>query len=653
MRRPQTLPMWIQRHRAWLAAVVNVVAIAGSYALAFLLRFDLRLPEPFGRTLLHTLPFAVLFHYGALHAFKLTRGWWRYVGLRDVLAALKAATAGSVALAAWVLLFYSGPERTFPRSVLLLHPLLVVATIIGVRVLVRLWRQLPQSPTERKRLVILGAGDTGEALLREILQSQKLAYDVVAFLDDDPAKQKVYIHGVPVLGPIAALPELVGKLQVDEVIVATPSASGAQMRTITEICRQAERPFKVMPATWELLGGRISLHAAREVNIEDLLRRPRVQLDVAAIGRFLTGKRVLVTGAAGSIGSEICRQVLRFGPTELTCVDHNENGLFFLERDLRQIESSATIRYRLADINDRVRIDALFSEHRPQVVFHAAAHKHVPVVEHNPLEGLRNNVFGSETVARAAGQFGAEAFVLISTDKAVRPRSVMGASKRIAEMVVQSMPFEETRYTAVRFGNVLGSAGSVVPILKEQIRKGGPVTVTHPEMRRFFMTIPEAVELVLQAGAVAARDQVLLLDMGEPVRILDLARDLIRLSGLEPERDIPIVFTGIRPGEKLVEELVLDEEGVERTVHPKILVARHARRPNEAFLEHLEALRRAVHVHDEEAALQLVPRLVPEYTGRLRRASVSPGTEADTEGASRPGLEQEPPSGKVVPLRAR
>ncbi len=618
----------------------NVSALASSYVLAFLLRFDLSLPEPFRRTLLHTLPFAVLFHYFALHVFKLTRGWWRYVGLRDVVAAIQAALLGAVSLAAWVLVFYSGGDKVFPRSVLFIHPLLVVAAIIGVRVLVRLWRQLPQEVSDRKRLIIVGAGDTGEALMREILQSRKLAYDVVAFLDDDPSKRGAYIHGVPVLGGVEELPVVAERLQVDEVIVATPSATGEQMRAITDICRRAERPFKVMPATWEVLGGRVSLHAAREVNIEDLLRRPRVDLDVASMGRFLMGKRVLVTGAAGSIGSEICRQVLRFGPSELLCVDHNENGLFFLERDLKPRAEETPIRYRLADINDRVRLEAIFAEHRPQVVFHAAAHKHVPVVEHNPLEGLRNNVFGTETVARAAGQYEAEAFVLISTDKAVRPRSVMGASKRIAEMVVQAMAFERTRYTAVRFGNVLGSAGSVVPILSEQIRKGGPVTVTHPEMRRFFMTIPEAVELVLQAGAVAERDQVLLLDMGEPVRILDLARDLIRLSGLEPERDIEIVFTGIRPGEKLVEELVLDEEGVERTVHPKILVARHATRPDERFLELLEELRRAVHAHDEEAALQLVPRLVPEYHGATRRASFEPPPVAD-----------EPPApGKVVSL---
>ncbi len=642
MRRPRTLPVWLQRHRALFAAAFNVLALVGTYVLAFLLRFDLSLPDPFGETLLHTLPVALLFHYAALHLFKLTRGWWRYVGLRDVVSAIQAALLGAVSLAAWVLIFYSGEGRVFPRSVLLIHPLLVVSAIIGVRVAVRLWRQIPEEADERKRLVIVGAGDTGEALMREILQSKRLAYDVVAFLDDDPSKCGAYIHGVPVVGRIEELPSLVGRLQVDEVVVATPSATGEQMRAITDVCRRAERPFKVMPATWEVLGGRVSLHAAREVHIEDLLRRPRVELDVAAMGRFLTGKRVLVTGAAGSIGSEICRQVLRFGPAELVCIDHNENGLFFLERDLRRRSEEASIRYRLADINDRVRLEAIFAEQRPQVVFHAAAHKHVPVVEHNPIEGLRNNVFGTETVARVSGQYRAEAFVLISTDKAVRPRSVMGASKRIAEMVIQSMAFEGTRYTAVRFGNVLGSAGSVVPILTEQIRKGGPVTVTHPEMRRFFMTIPEAVELVLQAGAVAERDRVLLLDMGEPVRILDLARDLIRLSGLEPDRDISIVFTGIRPGEKLVEELVLDEEGVERTVHPKILVARHAQRPDERFLELLEALRRAVHTHDEEGALRLVPQLVPEYHGATRRASFAPEE----------GLGAEPPSGKVVPLRS-
>ncbi|RMH41133.1 MAG: polysaccharide biosynthesis protein, partial [Deltaproteobacteria bacterium] len=425
---------------------------------------------------------------------------------------------------------------------------------------------------------------------------------------------------------------VVERMRIDEIIAATPSATGEQMRVITRHCREAGVPFKVLPATWEVLEGRASLGLAREVDINDLLRRPRVQLDLDAIGEFLTARRVLVTGAAGSIGAEICSQVLRFKPARLVCLDHAENGLFFLERNLARLGIAADISYCLADVTEGAHLDAIFRRERPDVVFHAAAHKHVPMLEANPVEGARNNVLGTETVATLAGRHGAAAFVMISTDKAVNPTSVMGATKRIAERLVQCLPFD-TRYTTVRFGNVLGSAGSVVPILKDQIAAGGPVTITHPDMRRYFMTIPEAVELVLQAAAMGDGNEIFVLDMGEPVKIVDLANDLIRLSGLEPGRDIDIVFTGVRPGEKLLEELYLDAEAHRPTSHPKILVARHVPLDEAAFRRALDDLKQAIAAHDAGAVRRIIPRLVPEFQGDRAAGNVVPFEPAAPRGA--------------------
>jgi len=595
--------------------MVATLAFTGAY----LLRFDFGIPEAFRPTFLFALPATVVIHFAAFHAFKLTRGWWRYVGIGDFLNAVKAALVGAMGLAAFLTIFQR--EVAYPRSVLVLNAVLVVGLSVGVRLAVRLWRQMPADRDlgPLKRLLIVGAGDTGEALLREIRQSQRLPYKAVAFVDDSARKRGAYIDGVPVVGPVADLAEVVRHWRIDEIVVATPSASGEEMRRIIEHCRATGAPFKVMPATWEVLHGRAGIGAAREVDIHDLLRRPPVELDVLAIGRFLKGKRVLVTGAAGSIGAEICRQVLRHEPRTLICLDHDENALFYLERELAR----EAVEFRLGDITDAGYIDALFQATRPQVVFHAAAHKHVPMLEANPVEGLRNNVFGTETVARLAGRWQAEAFVLISTDKAVNPSSVMGASKRMAELLIRTLP-RGTRYTAVRFGNVLGSQGSVVPLLKEQIAAGGPVTVTHPDMARYFMTIPEAVELVIQASAMGQGDEIFMLDMGEQVKIVDLATDLIRLSGLRPGEDIEIVFTGVRPGEKLSEELYLRAETADLTSHPKIRIARHMPLDDKRFSAAIEELRRAVNEHDEAEARRLIGELVPEYRRKRTRTSPIP-----------------------------
>ena len=400
------------RYRAIISALANLLVIVGSYSLAFLLRFDLTLPSPERHMLVVTLPAAVVVHYAAFWFFKLTRGWWRYVGIGDFKNAVKASLAGAVGLSAYVLIIFH--RREYPRSILLINGILLVGISIGVRLIVRLWREMPLDDAEgpRKRILIVGAGDTGEALLRELRQSAIMSLQVVAFVDDDHEKRGAYINGVPVVAKVSGLADACERYAIDEIIVATPSASGQEMRAIIDHCREAKKPFKVMPATWEVLTGRAGAAAAREVDINDLLRRPPVDLDVVGIAHFLRKKRVLVTGAAGSIGAEICRQVLRFEPALLVCLDHDENALFYLERALAPLKAEHDIRYRLLDITDVPHVDSLFAETKPEVVFHAAAHKHVPLIEANAVEAVKNNVFGTDAVVDAGRPPEAEAFVL-------------------------------------------------------------------------------------------------------------------------------------------------------------------------------------------------------------------------------------------------
>ena len=603
----------LMRHRSWMPFVANIATIATAYVLAFLLRFDFVLPPAMAQLFLETLVPVIVIEYAAFHALKFTRGSWRYVGVADLVTVTKAAVMSAMVQAVLVLMLY---RAGYPRSVIIMNAILLVGLSIGLRLVSRGLRRnlrVDEGDTASSRLLIIGAGDTGETLLREIRQSPRLGYRVVAFLDDDEKKWKTYLNGVPVLDSIDAAKGIVQRYGIDEIIVASPSASGDDMRRIIACCREAGVPFKVMPATYDVLRNR-GLDAARLVDINDLLRRPPVELDRAGIDQLLRNKRVLVTGAAGSIGSELARQVATYKPSVLLCLDHDENALFFLQRELRELAHDVAIRFILADVTDPGCIDAIFRSERPQIVYHAAAHKHVPVIEENAVEGVRNNVFGTEIVARAAGRYESEGFVLISTDKAVNPTSVMGTTKRVSELLIQTLPFQ-TRYTAVRFGNVLGSQGSVVPILKEQIARGGPVTVTHPDMRRYFMTIPEAVELVIQTSAMAESGRVYMLDMGDPVKIVDLARDLITLSGHRPDHDIRIVFTGTRPGEKLYEELYLDAEESEKTRHEKIFAAKHNAFDRVSFGKLLVELRETADKHDESSIRRVLLQLVPEYTG--------------------------------------
>jgi FlaA1/EpsC-like NDP-sugar epimerase len=474
----------------------------------------------------------------------------------------------------------------------------------------------------KKRILIVGAGDAGEKMLREIFENKKLVYDVVGFIDDDLQKQSRSIHGVSVLGVIEKLPELVEEKTIDEILIAIPSASGDQMRHIVELCKGCDITYKTLPGMGEIIDGRVSIKTLRDVSFEDLLGRQPVDLDITGIRNYLDGRTVLITGCGGSIGSELCRQVVKFQPRSLILVDANEANLFHI-----QMELSHELYYKkctgiLGHVQDENLMKSVFQRFQPQVVFHAAAYKHVPMLEINPWEAVTNNILGSRVVMALAFKHNVERFVLVSTDKAVRPTNVMGASKRMTELFLQSFQGKGTRFVAVRFGNVVGSSGSVIPLFRRQIEQGGPVTVTHPEVNRYFMTIPEAAQLIIQAGAMGKGGEIFILKMGTPVKIADMARDLIRLSGKEPDRDIRIIYTGLREGEKLYEELITDGEDIIQTEHKKIMVLRpnsysqdlkNSEELRDRLDSGLKQLRDAAIRQDSLAIKKKLQEIVPEY----------------------------------------
>ena len=477
--------------------------------------------------------------------------------------------------------------------------MLSLVLMMGARVLWRSWAERgPRWDGEATRTLIVGAGDAGELLVRDMVRRPERGLQPIGFVDDLPGKQGVRIHGVEVVGTRQDIPKIVADRKVDLIVLAMPGAAMKDRRAVAKIAASTSARVKTVPSLHDIIGGKVAVSEMRDVAIEDLLGRDQVLTDTSLFG-YLRGKRVLVSGAGGSIGSELCRQIAALEPAMLICLGHGENSIYLIEQELRERFPQIKVVAAIADMRDEERIRRIFGAHRPEVVFHAAAHKHVPLMEANEPEAVSNNVFGTRNLARAAADFGVERFVLVSTDKAVNPTSVMGKTKRLAELLIQDLAAgSTTRFVAVRFGNVLGSRGSVVPLFKKQIAAGGPVTVTHPDMRRYFMTIPEAVTLVLQAGDVGRQGDVLMLEMGDPVHIVDLARNLIKLSGFKPE-DIEVVFTGTRPGEKLFEELLLTDESVRPTTHPQIFAVRRADRPDPVWwgplLEHL-----AVAVRDQD-----------------------------------------------------
>jgi FlaA1/EpsC-like NDP-sugar epimerase len=563
----------------------------GAFALAYLLRFDFEMSRERVITAVGQLPLVLLVQGSVLYFSGAQAFVWRYVGMTEAHTFVRAwAVATAVLLAARLGVPDSFGSLRVPLSIILMDGILAFGGVLGVRFLRRSLaesiksreRRKGRGPALRPAVLLVGAGSAGIMAAREIHSRGDMDLEVKGFIDDDPLKRGAVISGIRVLGTCDDLPRLVPEHQIDHVILTIADAPRDKIRRILEICAAVPVRAQTIPALYDVLQGKVEISRFRNVRVEDLLERDIVTFDQGSVKEFLSRKTVMVTGAGGSIGSELSRQVARHAPTRLLLVERAEFALFQIDHELRATHPDLELVPLLADISDRERMRALFSAFRPQVVAHAAAHKHVTLMEHNAGEAVKNNVFGTRTIGELAGEHGAEAFVMISTDKAVRPSSVMGATKRVAELVVQDLGRRyTTRYVAVRFGNVLGSTGSVVPIFREQIAQGGPVTITHPEMKRYFMTIPEATVLVLEAGAMGEGGEIFILDMGEPVRILDMAKRMIELSGHEPFKDIQIVFTGARPGEKLFEELETTDEAIAKTRHPKIYIGRIAARSSE------------------------------------------------------------------------
>jgi FlaA1/EpsC-like NDP-sugar epimerase len=547
---------------------------------------------------------------------------WEHASVADVQRIVLGAGGGSLLAAVagiWGLPAIGVVPLRVPVSVAILDAILGIVFAGALRLALRIVaHSRTRLATQRQSAAVLvaGAGASGRMVARELWANAALGMEPVGFVDDDPVKRGRYIGDLRVIGSLSDIPEVIRGYGVDRVVIAMPSAPGEVVRRVVDLARSSGVPTLTVPSLGELLSGRMALTAVREVRIDDLLRRAPVQLDLAAVASLVGDRSVLVTGAGGSIGSELCRQIAAIDPSRLILVGHGENSIFDIQQELRRTFPGLAITAVIADIRDRARMFELIEDHRPSVVFHAAAHKHVPLMEDNPREAILNNVSGTRNVVDACERGGVPQLVLISTDKAVRPTSVMGATKRIAEQVLQlSAVRSGRRYVAVRFGNVLGSRGSVVPTFLRQIRDGGPVTVTDPRMRRYFMTIPEAVQLVLQAGAQGVGAEVFVLDMGEPVLVVDLARDLIRLSGYEPDRDIGIAFTGMRPGEKLYEEMFFSNEEASPTEHPKILRARKAGLPDDASRRIDALIDAAQEGRPDDALRRMIKALVPDYTG--------------------------------------
>jgi FlaA1/EpsC-like NDP-sugar epimerase len=616
--------MFVTRHRLWQVAVDGAM-VAAAWYLAFQLRFDFRVPVFYQRMLDETIFIVVPITLGVFVAFGFYQRWWRYVSTRDMWRALIAVGAASVLAIAAVYFFYPVERLRLPRGVALVHPLLLLAFVAGSRLLARTVIERPAGRlvARGKEVLVVGAGNAGEQTLRELQRSRILDYTPIGLVDDDPRKRGMRLHGVRVLGTTDDLAHVLRDRKPDEVLIAVPSASGEFRRKIVDAAGAEGIPVKTLPALHELITGDVDLAQIRPVQVEDILGREQVEVDLATVASYLRGKTVLVTGAGGSIGAELCRQIARVEPARLVLVDYAETALFEIERELveeRDFPASAPV---LADCGNRSKMRQVFERYRPEVVFHAAAFKHVPLMEANPVESVRNNVLATRVVADVAIEFGAERFVLVSTDKAVNPKTVMGQSKALCEWIVETHGHRDdvpTRFVAVRFGNVLGSSGSVVPIFRRQLDRGGPLTVTHPEMTRYFMTIPEASSLIVQAGAIGGRGEVFVLDMGEPVRIVDLAENMIRLSG---RQDVRVEFVGARPGEKLHEELWNDGETVHPTSHPKI--SRATRSPVDAawLEEELGALERLVEAGD---TLELVSRLSTAVRAPVRESAQSRST---------------------------
>ncbi len=624
----------LRNRRFYLVLAADILIFIMSFVGAYLLRFDFILEPSYRAQILRELPFLLPGKIFIFFLFGLYRGMWRYTSLDDLWRLVQASLLSMLFYVCAT--FYVYGFQGIPRSVFLLDAILTFLISGGLRMGIRLFYALPSNSgafrpfnllrlngfrAKGKSVLIVGAGAAGEKMLREIFDNLHLDYQVVGFLDDDPTKWGRSLHGLKIYGGVEMLPEVSGSQKLDEVLIATPCATGAQMRRITDICKSCELSYRTLPEIGGIINGKVSIKKLRDVKYEDLLRRPPVNLDTSEISKYLHGKRVLLTGAGGSIGSELCRQIIRFDPQELILVDAGEANLFNIQMELHHELNFHRYQCLLSRVQNQALMNDIFSRYRPQHIFHAAAYKHVPTLEKNPWEAIFNNVMGSRVVMELAVQYGVERFVLVSTDKAVRPTNVMGASKRLTELILQAVQGNGTRFMAVRFGNVIGSSGSVLPLFRRQLEQGGPITVTHPEVTRYFMTIPEAAQLILQAGGLGEGGEIFILEMGTPVKIVQMAEELLRLSGKKPGKDVEIIFTGLREGEKLYEELITQGEGIVPTKHEKILVLRangwNGQKNQDDFTRWLdgvlEDLYRIARTHDAYAIKAKLNEILPEY----------------------------------------
>jgi FlaA1/EpsC-like NDP-sugar epimerase len=624
-----TPPAALLKYRRPLILLAHIVAFAASLMLAFLLANNMQfryswLVEQYPLLLL----FFIVVKLPVFGLFKQYRGWWRYVGITDLFGIVGASLLStSVIVVSWFIFVNTTSIRRswhleniaqVSQGVFMADMFATVLLLGGLRILIRLYYEEFRTVESGrlKRFLIVGAGNAGEALLREIHRMSVAQYEVIGFIDDESAKQGISIHGIPVLGTVEQMPRICKDRNVEEIAIAMPSASPTQLRRVIQVCTGTKIRFRTVPSITDIASGRFTVSQIRDVDINDLLGREVVQLDLDMIEAFLRDKTILVTGAGGSIGAEMCKQVCNFKPKLLLLIEQAENPLFYVEQELQQEFPDIAMEAIICDITDKTRVEAIFREHQPEVVIHAAAHKHVPLMELNPGEAIKNNVVGTQTVADAADKRGTDNFVMISTDKAVNPTSIMGSSKRIAEIYIQDLSrTSQTHFVTVRFGNVLGSDGSVVPIFKKQIAEGGPVTITHPEMKRYFMTIPEASQLVLQAATMGKGGEIFVLDMGEPVKIVDLARELITLSGFRPGEDIEMRYTGPRPGEKLFEELSIKGEDMQPTRHPKIGIWKNIPMNHDRIEGGINELVNSASRRDYNEIVRRIKQLVPEYTG--------------------------------------
>jgi len=636
--------------RRLLVFAIDTILVGCAFLCSFLLRFDLRIPHDYQQHFWQGLVVVIIVKPIVFMVSGLYRNLWRYASLQDGIEIAKVVTISS-AISAFAVMYWRH-FTPYPRSIFLLDWILLFTMVVASRLVWRIYREailLPRLAASGQRTLIIGAGDAGSLLLKEIRRGSS-PYQVVGFVDDDEHKIGMRLHGLPVLGSTSQLKAIINNNAIEDVIIAIPSSGAKIVREIIKSCEHCKVRFKTLPGISDIIEGKISVSQIKDVEIEDLLGRDPVKLDEDLIHHYLTGKRVLVTGAAGSIGSEICRQIARFGPAKLILLEQAETPLYEIEKELSSTFPDVRILPLVADVRDRESIMLAFEEFTPDVVFHAAAYKHVPMMEYNPAQAVLNNVFGSRNIADAAHHFKVHNLVMISTDKAVNPTNVMGATKRGAEIYVQALSrTSSTRFTTVRFGNVLGSNGSVIPLFKEQIAKGGPVTVTDKRIIRYFMTIPEATQLVLQAGSMGRGSEILVLDMGEPVRIIDLAEELIRLSGFTPYEDIDIVVTGLRPGEKLFEELLIDGEGILPTAHKKIKVLAPVHTEMEPVKAEMATLYAAARSNSVDDLMDSLKRLVPEFKPTYSFIGEAPLTFQRV----RPDLFPLPPSdtAKVLPFR--